>query len=73
MNLPRQDRFLQENVILVGVIPGPKVPPIHINFFLKSLVDDLKELLRGQLLTNCGSQSVLVRAAQAVIYQPLVN
>lgn len=24
LNLPRQERYLQENVILLGVIPGPK-------------------------------------------------
>ena len=35
MNLPRQDRFLQENYILVGVIPGSKEPSLHINSFLK--------------------------------------
>lgn len=28
LNLPRNERFLQENVILVGVIPGPKEPPL---------------------------------------------
>ena len=26
LNLPRQERFLKENVILAGVIPGPKDP-----------------------------------------------
>ena len=30
LNLPHQERFLQENV---GVIPGPKEPPLHINSF----------------------------------------
>ena len=29
LNLPRQKRFLKENIILVGVIPGPKEPAIH--------------------------------------------
>ena len=41
LNLPRQKRFLKENIILVGVIPGPKEPAIHINSFLKPLVNDL--------------------------------
>ena len=42
MNLPRRERFfLQENVILAGVIPGPKEPQLNINSFLKPLVDDL--------------------------------
>lgn len=47
MNLPRCDRFLQENVILLGVIPGPKEPSLHINTFLKPLVDELKDLWTG--------------------------
>lgn len=63
MNLPRQDRFLQENVMLVGVIPGPKEPPLHINSFLKPLVDELKELWRGVPLTNAKGQTIFVRAA----------
>ena len=29
LNLPRSERFLQHNVILVGVIPGPKEPKKH--------------------------------------------
>ena len=31
LNLPRQSRYLQENVLLVGVIPGPKEPHLHMN------------------------------------------
>ena len=62
MNLLRQERFLQENVILVGVIPGPKEPPIPINSFLRPLVDDLKKLWRGLPFTNADGQTVFVRA-----------
>ena len=63
MNLPRQERFLQENVILVGVIPGPKEPPLQINSFLKPPVDELKSLWSGQTFINADGQTVLVRAA----------
>ena len=30
LNLPRHERFLQENVLLVGIFPGPKEPLLHI-------------------------------------------
>lgn len=63
MNLPRHDRFLQENVILVGVIPGPNEPPLHLNTFLKPLVDELKGLWKGVFLKNAEGHTVIVRAA----------
>ena len=63
MNLPRHDRFLQENVILVSVIPGPREPSLHINTFLRPLVDELKEFWRGVPMKNSEGQTVIVRAA----------
>ena len=33
LNLPCNERFLQENVIILGVIPGPKEPSKNINSF----------------------------------------
>ena len=45
-----EQRFLQENVILVGVIPGPREPQFDINSFLKPLVDDLLLLWNGVLM-----------------------
>ena len=33
MNLPRELCFRQENMILVGLIPGPGEPQININSF----------------------------------------
>ena len=44
MNLPRKERFLQENVILVGVL--------HINTFLTPLVTEFKQLWKGIPLNN---------------------
>ncbi|CAB4011940.1 Hypothetical predicted protein [Paramuricea clavata] len=41
MNLPRSVRFKPENVILVGIIPGPSQPPLNINTYLSPLVDEL--------------------------------
>lgn len=44
-NLPRDCRFRIENILLLGVIPGPKEPRLHINPFLKSFVEELKSFL----------------------------
>lgn len=47
MNLPREVRFKQENVILIGLIPGPSEPKHDINQFLLPLVKDLLDLWKG--------------------------
>lgn len=41
LNLPREERFKDENMICVGLIPGPKEPKININAYLEPLVDEL--------------------------------
>lgn len=41
LNFPRRLRY-QENMILVGIIPGPNEPSLHINSFLEPLVEDLE-------------------------------
>ena len=41
MNLPRSERFKLENVILVGIIPGPHEPKLTINSYLQPLVAEL--------------------------------
>lgn len=63
LNLPREIRFLQENVILVGVIPGPKEPSLLMNSFLNPLVNELQRLWQGVMLKNCNNYSILVKAA----------
>ncbi|XP_020894762.2 uncharacterized protein LOC110233779 [Exaiptasia diaphana] len=47
MNLPRELRFKTENVILVGIIPGPHEPKLNINSYLKPLVEELNTLWQG--------------------------
>ena len=44
MNLPREEHFLPENVIICGIIPGPSEPKRNINHFLLPLVSDLQKL-----------------------------
>ena len=57
MNLPRELRFKPENVILVGVIPGPHEPKLTINSYLRPLVEELNTLWQGLQIKvdNCGS------------------
>ena len=50
-NLPRADRFKIENIILVGMIPGPNEPS-NINPYLSPLVDDLNSLYEGVSFKN---------------------
>lgn len=42
-NLPREVRYRQENVILVGLIPGPREPSLTINSYLAPLVQELQQ------------------------------
>lgn len=48
VNLPRNYRYKNENVIVIGIIPGPHEPKIHINSYLGPLVNELLELQSGQ-------------------------
>ena len=47
MNLPRAERFKPENVIIYGIIPGPKESKKHINSFLSKSVIELLDLWEG--------------------------
>ena len=41
-NLPRNERFKEENIILARVLPGPSEPKLSVNSYLGPLVEDLK-------------------------------
>ena len=43
MNLPRSERFKQENILLLGVIPAFEHEPSSLNSFLQPLVSELQE------------------------------
>jgi len=47
LNLPRHLRYKQENILLLGLCPGPKEPKLVVNGFLSPLVDELKEFWTG--------------------------
>ena len=42
-NLPRTIRYKSENIILVGIIPGPHEPSCTVNSYLTPLVQELQE------------------------------
>lgn len=63
-NLPRSERYKLENMIISGVIPGPKEPKKHVNFYLKPLVSELLQLWKGTYLkTTSVFEFVPVRCA----------
>lgn len=62
-NLPRQERYKLENIIIIGVIPGPHEPQKHINSFLKPLVDELLVMWNGCFFRSSHSGVVPVRCA----------
>ena len=64
-NLPRQIRYKMENIILVGVIPGPKEPKLTMNSYLYPLVQEMKEFWLGVSIPSQATplKNVIIRAA----------
>ena len=59
LNFPRHLRYRRENMILIGVIPGPHEPSLHINSFIEPLVKELLKLWKGiEMRTMEGTQVV---------------
>eukprot|EP00112_Aurelia_sp_Birch-Aquarium-sp1_P009705 Seg2112.2 transcript_id=Seg2112.2/GoldUCD/mRNA.D3Y31 product="hypothetical protein" protein_id=Seg2112.2/GoldUCD/D3Y31 len=52
LNLPREMRFKKENMLLVGLIPGPKEPVRHVNTYLRPLVNELLSFWKGVYLSS---------------------
>ena len=63
MNLPRNIRFKRENIIIVGLLPGPKEPSKNINSFLFPLVCELLSLWEGVSLNTYSAGSQIFRCA----------
>ncbi len=57
-NLPRHLRFKQQNVILVGSMPGPGEPK-DVNPYLGPLVEELKNLHTGVLISGKKVKAIL--------------
>ena len=67
-NLPRHMRYKEENILLVGLIPGPFEPKLSINSYLTPLVEELKEAWdKGMRLTIYNGTSVTFRVALSCV------
>ena len=59
MNFPRHLRYKKENMILVGIIPGPREPSLNMNSDLEPVVRELLQLYKGvEMNTPDGVKSV---------------
>ena len=58
-NLPRSERFKFENMVLVGLIPGPKEPKYTINSYIYPLVSELQKLWSGIRLSTAEGSKVI--------------
>lgn len=67
LNLPRSERFKIENLLLIGIIPGPSEPPLNINTYLEPLVDELNQLFVEGMYIQSRSQTVLLKAALLLV------
>jgi len=62
LNLPYYCRFKRENVILLGIIPGPSEPSRDINQYLEPFVSELKQFFTGiQMKIHGVSEPKVVR------------
>ena len=71
MNLPRTLRFKLENIIIVGIIPGPNEPEHDVNSFLIPLVQELLDFWSGvplQIATKSGTVVQVVRCALLCVF-----
>uniref|UniRef100_A0A1X7U7L0 Uncharacterized protein n=1 Tax=Amphimedon queenslandica TaxID=400682 RepID=A0A1X7U7L0_AMPQE len=69
-NLPRSERYKMENLLLVGIIPGPTEPSLNVNTYLELLVDELNQLFfEGIYVESDTSQGarVLVKGALMLV------
>ena len=64
LNLPRTERYQLKNLILVGIIPGPKEPK-RMNPFLNPLVKELNELYNNGFVVR--NHSTLVCKFRAML------
>ena len=65
LNLPREVRFKPENVLLCGIIPGPKEPPYTLNSYLGPIVEELQKLWSGINVKLSVGRTISCRAALA--------
>ena len=63
LNLPRSERYKVENLLLVGIIPGPSEPSLNLNSYLAPLVEELVELWNDGVAVMRDVNQIVVKAA----------
>ena len=58
-NLPREERFKMENIILLGIIPGPSEPKKVMNSYLGPFVNDMLTFWEGVKVWHNTSQTFI--------------
>jgi hypothetical protein len=69
-NLPREIRFKRENMLILGILPGPNEANLHkINHYLSPIVDELKLLWQGIMLDSTAEylEGKKIRAALILV------
>ncbi len=61
-NLPRELRYKRENILIVGIMPGPNEPSKDINTYLEPLVIEMEKLWNGTSIT-VNNKTIVIRAA----------
>lgn len=67
MNLPRTIRFKLENIIIVGIIPGPSEPHHDINQYLRPLVCELLQFWTGVKLQIYSSTGIIEKVVKCAL------
>jgi hypothetical protein len=65
-NLPPEDQFHINNIISLGIIPGPK-KPIDMDSFLRPLVEEMVQLAAGVTAFDSISHSAFVLCAYIIV------
>ena len=51
-NLPRDIQFKRENILILGILPGPNEASLHrINYYLSLIITELESLWEGATLS----------------------
>ena len=67
LNLPREERFKWENVIVAGIIPEMTKEPKSLNTFLEQTVDAFKAFWKGVKLTTSQSEIPLAYRGAVIL------
>ena len=67
MNLPRSLRYKRQNVILVGILPGPSEPKHDINAYIEPLVNELLDLWHGVTFEVHSVSGVLTKVVRCAL------